>query len=240
MASTKSVRWVCPNGLHPGVLGPTRPRRDNIVRYCLPCSMKAGRLIERTAPALQKKREVQKDKTQEKAKTKAQREKEKARRQTHIQVREVDGSMGEIDVKKTIRRMMKLAVIKQYADENYFYHWRGHDGRRTRRSLPSVNVRYSQHKPYTSGHAPYGGSEFTITVANNPRREEVEFVLLHELCHLILPLGDHHGPRFRRVQTLAAREWWPGIEVRADHPGHIYYLDARIVTEAIRIQKETT
>lgn len=47
----KQSRWKCPTCGH-GLLAPTRPRRNDIRRYCLPCSSKAGVLIERVAPAL--------------------------------------------------------------------------------------------------------------------------------------------------------------------------------------------
>jgi len=58
MATTsKKVRWECPNGCS-GVLGSTRPRRDDVCRYCLDCSGKAGRLVERRAPALERRREA--------------------------------------------------------------------------------------------------------------------------------------------------------------------------------------
>jgi hypothetical protein len=226
MAGNRQVRWVCPNGLHPGVLGPTRPRRDNIVRYCLACSEKAGKLVEREAPALVKKRSERQQVTQSRAKLKQQREREAARRQTHIPVREVDGSLGEIDVKRTIRRMMKLAVIKEYADKHYYWS-----------RLPEPTIRYSEHKPYTSGHAHTGSYVFTITVPRRGLREEIEETILHEICHLILPSEEWHGRRFRRVLTLAAREYWPGIEVQADY-GAKWDLDHKITQEAIRI-KET-
>jgi hypothetical protein len=50
------IRWDCPNGRHPGVLGPTRPRMDSVVRYCLTCSQQTGRLVLRVAPTLERKR----------------------------------------------------------------------------------------------------------------------------------------------------------------------------------------
>ncbi|HEY8310551.1 MAG TPA: hypothetical protein VIG47_08345, partial [Gemmatimonadaceae bacterium] len=51
-------RWECPNKKHPGVLGPSKPRRDNICRYCLACSMSSGKLVDRVCPALEKKRQT--------------------------------------------------------------------------------------------------------------------------------------------------------------------------------------
>jgi len=38
------------------LLAPTRPRRNDVRRYCLPCSSKAGVLVERVAPALDARR----------------------------------------------------------------------------------------------------------------------------------------------------------------------------------------
>ena len=42
--------WSCPNGCG-SVRGGKRPRRDDVVRYCLPCSTKSGRLVERVVVA---------------------------------------------------------------------------------------------------------------------------------------------------------------------------------------------
>jgi hypothetical protein len=52
----KQVRWKCPI-CDDGLLAPTRPRRNDVRRYCLPCSTKSGRLVDRFAPSLEKKRE---------------------------------------------------------------------------------------------------------------------------------------------------------------------------------------
>ena len=52
----KQVRWKCPI-CDDGLLAPTRPRRNDVRRYCLPCSTKSGRLVDRVAPSLEKKRE---------------------------------------------------------------------------------------------------------------------------------------------------------------------------------------
>lgn len=65
---TKMMRWVCPNDdNHEGKLAPSRPRKDDIRRYCLVCSEKTGRLVERVAPRLEAKREKAKAKTRVKA-----------------------------------------------------------------------------------------------------------------------------------------------------------------------------
>jgi len=50
-------RWVCPR-CSKGAIAPERPRKDDVRRYCLPCSKKTGKLVERTCPALDKRREA--------------------------------------------------------------------------------------------------------------------------------------------------------------------------------------
>ena len=49
------IKWVCLK-CNSTKLGPSRPRKDDTVRYCLGCSEKSGRLVERMAPTLEKKR----------------------------------------------------------------------------------------------------------------------------------------------------------------------------------------
>ncbi len=49
--------WTCPR-CKECRLAPSKPRRDDSRRYCLPCSDTTGRLVERTCPALEKKRQA--------------------------------------------------------------------------------------------------------------------------------------------------------------------------------------
>jgi len=73
--------WKCPE-CGSGVRGPERPRKNNVVRYCLPCSGKAGVLVERIVPALEVKRKAAKVRASKKAATKrsAALQREKQRR----------------------------------------------------------------------------------------------------------------------------------------------------------------
>lgn len=52
----KQIRWKCEQ-CGKGLLAPSRPRKNDVRRYCLPCSAKRGTLVERIAPALQNKSE---------------------------------------------------------------------------------------------------------------------------------------------------------------------------------------
>lgn len=59
------ARWNCPL-CKDGVLAPRRPRRDDVRRYCLPCSARKGRLVERVCAALENKRAAKRAKAKEK------------------------------------------------------------------------------------------------------------------------------------------------------------------------------
>jgi len=50
-----NTRWKCPN-CNSGLLAPTKPRMNDVRRYCLPCSAKTGKLVQRISPALEKKK----------------------------------------------------------------------------------------------------------------------------------------------------------------------------------------
>jgi predicted RNA-binding Zn-ribbon protein involved in translation (DUF1610 family) len=58
--NSKQARWKCPN-CGDGILAPQRPRLDDVRRYCLPCSSKSGKLVERIAPALEAQRTRRKE-----------------------------------------------------------------------------------------------------------------------------------------------------------------------------------
>ena len=49
------VRWKC-EVCDSGLLAPTKPRMNDVRRYCLPCSSKTGKLVQRVAPTLEKQR----------------------------------------------------------------------------------------------------------------------------------------------------------------------------------------
>lgn len=52
---SKLARWICPR-CRDGKLAPNRPRKNDVRRYCLACSEKSGRLVERVSPKLERKR----------------------------------------------------------------------------------------------------------------------------------------------------------------------------------------
>ena len=67
----KQTRWKCPI-CENGLLAPQRPRLDDVRRYCLPCSAKSGKLVERIAPALEAQRTRRNEQRSNRAKKKRQ------------------------------------------------------------------------------------------------------------------------------------------------------------------------
>ena len=58
--ATINVRWKCELCAN-GIIASSRPRLDDVSRYCLPCSASTGKLVKRVAPSLEKKREAKKE-----------------------------------------------------------------------------------------------------------------------------------------------------------------------------------
>lgn len=73
----RNYRWECPNGCG-AVLAPERPRRDDIRRYCLPCSAREGYLVHRHSNVLDLR--TAKSKARSAARAAAKRRKEAAKR----------------------------------------------------------------------------------------------------------------------------------------------------------------
>lgn len=95
----KQVRWICPI-CNKGALAPTKPRMKDVRRYCLPCSKKEGVLIERTAPALERKRA---------ARTQITKQKQTRKREQTKQAKMVAG----FDVEKEAARLWKILCKQQ-------------------------------------------------------------------------------------------------------------------------------
>jgi hypothetical protein len=177
-------RWVCPQ-CGGGVNGIERPRKDDVRRYCLDCSAKTGRLVERTCPALEKRREVRSEKAAAKRNALKDRERSAAKERY---------TLGDLDLIKEADRLWRLPVMKEQAA------WQPR--------VPHLDMRWSKTKAYTSGRS-YGG-RIVVTAGTNPW--EVREVLLHELVHEALPRNVHHQDPFYRVLLRAAREAWPHVE----------------------------
>jgi hypothetical protein len=116
-------RWNCPR-CGAGINAPERMRRDDVRRYCLDCSRSTGRLVERVAPALERRRAASKQKQSERAA--AERSKQ----------REARSYLG-VDMIAEARRMWNLPSMRE-----------AHRGRR----MPEVQLRRRDGN-YNTGHA---------------------------------------------------------------------------------------
>lgn len=171
MTKPKQVRWQCPNG-HAAVLGPQRPRRDNACRYCLPCTAKAGKLVERTAPALDAKRSVR----AEASKTKAGK-----RAATEAARQKARYSVGDRDMRDVMKKALSLPAFKAA---------KGYTDLTIQRKAD----------PHLSGNAQcWGKGGIFLGLSNHPSKLGAELeatgLLLHEIAHIACwregkPFGD--------------------------------------------------
>lgn len=204
-----SRRWECPNGRHPGVLGPERPRRDDVRRYCLPCSEATGRLVERTAPAVEKARAERAERSAAKRSTATQRA-----AAAELTAR----SAGGIDLQAEAARFWRLPVLREAR------------GGRATAPLPTITWRRARNgKAHTSGHIDGWRKHVVVTIGTDVGGA-VETVL-HELVHASLPYSAGHSDRFWSTLRSAAREAFPDADYRF-HEGRPnergYALDNRI------------
>jgi len=108
----KQVRWKCER-CGDGLLAPSKPRRDDVRRYCLPCSSETGKLVERIAPALEQHRARRVEISRQKKKVERQREKARAEKKMNTP-REIAkrkySQVGEygMPIKKETERLWKM------------------------------------------------------------------------------------------------------------------------------------
>lgn len=185
MAKPKMVRWVCPN-CDQGKLAPSRPRRDDVRRYCLACSEETGRLVERAAPALDRKRQQRSARLAEKRKAVAQREAERERARYTV---------AGVDLRQEMAAYLRLPLFRSM-----------------RRRPPKLTVSRRSSYPSKLGYAsPW---QNTITVFDYPgcTEHDVRETLLHEMVHILVgnERGSRHwhGPRFHETMREAARQAW--------------------------------
>lgn len=212
-----AVRWVCPT-CGTGRLAPSRPRKNDVRRYCLPCSEKTGRLVERVAPSLERRREESRER--QAAKTKAERARARARQQKAAaerlaREREKRTILG-LNIDEEARRLWNLPVLRARP--------------RWTPDVPPIKVRRSATKIHTSGFSSYNGSRIVLTIGSD--EYEALGVLLHELLHPLVgrPGGQVHPPEFWRLLRSAAWEAWPDAPFRFDLPARSGFQQQEQVT----------
>jgi hypothetical protein len=191
--ATKQARWKCPK-CDDGVLAPTRPRKDDVRRYCLPCSSVNGRLVERIAPALEAKREQRIASTREKVRQKRQ---VARRREQPKKLQQRCDAVRERIIRKEAERIWNLM-----AD------W--HKGK----PLPRINIVRGRNWGSQYGHAEVWRNTIQVNVdaeQSQLRSRRVWSVLAHELAHIACPPISRRGKTddtHHRVFYYCLRHVW--------------------------------
>lgn len=179
-----SVRWQCPVGDHSTVLGPERPRKDNACRYCLQCTEKTGKLTERVAPALERRRLAAAEAAEKKRKAREARARDREREKLTV-----NGIHLPSEAARMVRRSQTLRVTwRLRADQIEF---------KVRRRTTAATGRY--------GHA-WGNWEIQVNDVPGLDVYDTLETLIHELVHCALPDDVHHGELFHNTLDQAFLE----------------------------------
>lgn len=195
--SARRVRWECPNGCA-AVLASTRPRRDDVARFCLACSAKSGRLVQRSAPALERQRSERRARTKEQAAAKREREVSRAAARFCV---------GGLDLVAALYQAWSLPISRE---------WR--ETRRLPSQVPGLHVRRVAMLVGSYGYAWPWQHRMVVKVCEGNARSELTVereklralgTLLHELAHILMRGSTErsHGPSFRVCLARLHAEW---------------------------------
>lgn len=191
---TKRVRWACPNGCA-SVLGPQRPRLDDVARFCLGCSAKAGKLVRRTAPALEAERERHVAAVSAKDVAKKSRAAEKSAK--YFTVHGVD---LRVELEKLWR--LPVALEQRRKHRTWFAELRAFH----KRELPKLVVRNRNARgAHVFGRAWSRRHEILINRMPQGDEHHVRETLAHEVAHVLAP-GDGHGMEWKTTFRLLCEQ----------------------------------
>jgi len=181
-------RWVCPL-CGSGKLAPGKPARDDARRFCLPCSGKTGKLVERVSPAAQRAAAEREERRVAAA------ERGRARRASRS-LQERERAAAEAEVYPGVLRVL----LRRWARLN---EW----GADLRDLKMSVRRRADA---YSTGHAYYRAARITLTVGTS--EGDGYATLLHEMAHHAGHRRpgpariDGHGHAYYRMLARAGEE----------------------------------
>lgn len=205
--------WRCPL-CNDGKRAPARMRRDNALRYCLSCTAKTGKLVQRVCPsaaAERERREAERKAAEAKIKDRAV-----ARAAAHEQT-----ERGQLEAK--CREWLKLDAFKEglslYRRTITFQVRLA--GQRVRTTLQRVeetpkpgqelgDVYYEEvttkykRRSWSTGRAWSGRGHFCLTAGTD--RADALTTILHEIAHLATPRDRGHGPAWRVCFLDAVQE----------------------------------
>lgn len=215
---TKQVRWKCPS-CNSGVLNSSRPRMNDVKRYCLPCSAKSGVLVQRTAPALEKQRDA--SKTKQVAKQTAKRKKESAIKKKQAEKTKAQQAIWR-EQRLTAERQKKIAKaeLNWIGDLNIPKEavrlWKLLEPYHRGRALPPIEIRNNNYRG-NLGWAHVGQSWRGIVVKKQGSEFSTWTLLLHELTHMAVgvryPKGRngrcsaHDETFYKAMKDVTERRW---------------------------------
>lgn len=190
------VRWKC-ELCNNGLLAPTKPRMNDVRRYCLPCSASTGKLVQRVSPTLEKQRV---------AKQAASRKKNVAKRATVAKRTAPIKTQKRIDAQRS-------KMIHNEAEKIWKLMQPYHGGK----PLPRIIIARGKNWGSQGGHAQRYSNEIQVNVDRDQspnRSRRVWEVLAHELCHKAVPpiyrngSTDVHSREFYHCLRHAWQKRW--------------------------------
>jgi hypothetical protein len=190
------VRWKC-ELCNNGLLAPSKPRMNDVRRYCLPCSASTGKLVQRVSPTLEKQRV---------AKQAASRKKNVAKRATVAKRTAPIKTQKRIDAQRS-------KMIHNEAERIWKLMQPYHNGK----PLPRIIIARGKNWGSQGGHAQRYSNEIQVNVDRDQspnRSKRVWEVLAHELCHKAVPpiyrngSTDVHSREFYHCLRHAWQKRW--------------------------------
>jgi len=167
------------------------------VRFCLACSERTGELVERSCPALERRRQAKADARAAKDKRRrAAARREHAARTERNAARRSAAAAARLeaagDLQVELERLWPIARALSSRDD--------------RDALPEFAQRRRGDR-YVSGHAYYEGrGRIVVSVGDDADVASAYGVLAHEVAHLMVPDTEHHGPAFWMYLVALVRE----------------------------------
>ena len=225
--AAKKKRWVCPI-CNVGKLGGQRPAKDNIIRYCLPCSEKTGKLVLRICPADEtKKRKKAEALAAKKAKNALKPKKPRTTKRSWMRNARYEYKIFEDQPDEFTINMMRLAermcASKGWRNDHkikFLWHStmmaKGGPNHWYRPNLYSGGIRIARSKKSAQsvGRASYG---YGITMTGGLLQGDAIVTLLHEMCHIdqdsskisvVNGVRRPHDMAFNMQQYEMAKRWW--------------------------------
>ena len=200
----KQVRWKCER-CENGLLASIKPRRDDVRRYCLPCSAETGKLVERVSPSLEAQRAKKVEQRKEASKRKRQtvaRKRESTKPVDDIKKRASKFGSNSMPIQKELDRLWKLA--EPYHQNN--------------KAKPSVRIDWSRStirdgRVWTSSSRLGVASHMYNRITLKPF--ESWGTLAHEVCHIAIGYRrsdtgraqSHDEVFYKALKDLYQRRW---------------------------------